>query len=928
MRTLCLLLLLLLGAAVCEAAWPTIEFSPALTRDVKLLPYENGMIAWHDIVTSQLVRIPDFLLNTDHRAYVTGEEIPTNTTITVSCPVDIEDGNVCNIFIYVYYCPPCALHGGLIGAALSSGWIAGSCAPNFKLTPDGEVHNMAIFRRQLKRGESASVTTTMPARFVGFGVTPAGIDCSSLDQNLCRNEQHCRYHEGECIVSWCPLHYQGGTQTCLECASEPPSSAAPATLAPPDDKATFTPSFAPPPPTTPEPDVIATLIPDSPVNTPAPCVESHCSTCVQQCRDDVEEEGDCVAYNSMFLELGWNPSRGWQNVAIRWPLSVPKGARVKRAYVTFQAAKTLSNHGKFELAFDSSSNSDPWGEKYPAARTYNTELDWDVTEQWFAGVVYSTPDLTELIQEIVNKPDWAAGNYVGMVIRPRGDANCGWRKVHASDNKDAGAPHIHVEWEICDVEGTDAPATGAPPTSAPDGSNPQCPARVRKSYAYMSCAERQVYANAVLALIKDRSDVYADLVKTHEQNQFYAHGTSAFLPWHRWFILAFETLLRGLPGYACVNLPYWDSEKDALNCHGSPPLKDRTFGDLYSHAYDTNMCVNSGIGTYLEQHGELGCLKRSRTTSIGFAGEAQVQNLIVNNKYYHLFSKLLEDGPHSGPHNFIGGHMKTMQSPYDPLFWIHHANVDRLWAIWQDYHGHDYYSKEQLTWVQYTVHIDEPSERYVVAEDLQLDVPMPFKYSTWVGIPECVRHNVTIRDVWSIKSLPGGHSYTYGVDSLAQVLGPCILGPWELVTPGTLPIISCCGDGTVDVGEQCDDGNIIEDDGCNSQCSTGPLVPVPPAPAPSPSAGYPTDYTAADLADADEEWASKTVVFADSDIMATYLKLIEEGATIAELSEKLAREQCIIHGNQDLTTTEWLTMLGKKLEDGAFYTCSNVNVGG
>jgi tyrosinase len=33
-------------------------------------------------------------------------------------------------------------------------------------------------------------------------------------------------------------------------------------------------------------------------------------------------------------------------------------------------------------------------------------------------------------------------------------------------------------------------------------------------------------------------------------------------------------------------------------------------------------------------------------------------------------------------HNIIGGVMQTMQSPQDPIFYLHHANIDRLWHAW------------------------------------------------------------------------------------------------------------------------------------------------------------------------------------------------------------------------------------------------------
>lgn len=33
--------------------------------------------------------------------------------------------------------------------------------------------------------------------------------------------------------------------------------------------------------------------------------------------------------------------------------------------------------------------------------------------------------------------------------------------------------------------------------------------------------------------------------------------------------------------------------------------------------------------------------------------------------------------------------METNYAPVDPLFYVHHSNVDRIWAMWQDYWDHD-----------------------------------------------------------------------------------------------------------------------------------------------------------------------------------------------------------------------------------------------
>ena len=45
------------------------------------------------------------------------------------------------------------------------------------------------------------------------------------------------------------------------------------------------------------------------------------------------------------------------------------------------------------------------------------------------------------------------------------------------------------------------------------------------------------------------------------------------------------------------------------------------------------------------------------------------------------------DQMHGRVHLWVGGNLSSSSSPNDPLFWLHHANLDRIWAEWQDAHG-------------------------------------------------------------------------------------------------------------------------------------------------------------------------------------------------------------------------------------------------
>ncbi|CCA72437.1 related to tyrosinase precursor (monophenol monooxygenase) [Serendipita indica DSM 11827] len=92
----------------------------------------------------------------------------------------------------------------------------------------------------------------------------------------------------------------------------------------------------------------------------------------------------------------------------------------------------------------------------------------------------------------------------------------------------------------------------------------------------------------------------------------------------------------------------------------------------------------------------------------------RVYNLLVNSKGYWSFS---HDGWSGNPpvttrdsiesihgnlHNFIGRQGGHMSSPdfaaFDPIFWFHHCNVDRLFAIWQDTRAMGYTYPELAKW--------------------------------------------------------------------------------------------------------------------------------------------------------------------------------------------------------------------------------------
>lgn len=247
-----------------------------------------------------------------------------------------------------------------------------------------------------------------------------------------------------------------------------------------------------------------------------------------------------------------------------------------------------------------------------------------------------------------------------------------------------------------------------------------CPqVRERRAWNDLSCEEQDAFLTSIRRL--KVTGIYDTFVQVHVENERFAHGVPEFLPWHRWFIYQFETALRLVadPPYRCMTLPYWDWELDAGNEGLSSVFSFEAFSSFVGTNRDgrCRFPVPRGDGSGY-------CLGRAFNFDFSFWGEGRLVAMIRGYSQYgddfpndpfrvNGFRAALEGGPHAATHNFIGGNMITEDAPNDPLFWIHHANVDRIWSLFQDYHGHT-----NVPFLSYTV-----PRHY---EGSLLDVPMAF----------------------------------------------------------------------------------------------------------------------------------------------------------------------------------------------------------
>ncbi|MCX7512148.1 tyrosinase family protein [Frateuria sp. STR12] len=155
---------------------------------------------------------------------------------------------------------------------------------------------------------------------------------------------------------------------------------------------------------------------------------------------------------------------------------------------------------------------------------------------------------------------------------------------------------------------------------------------------------------------KDNTDPTAWTYWSESHRQFCPHGRAYFLAWHRGFLYRFEGNLRRISGDPNLVLPYW-------NYYDSPTIPPEFL--------DPALPLYRGDRTGFDV---------SNANSMDAFDDTLIH---FQRGKTDAFEPMVETRPHNRVHNLIGGAMSSIPtSPRDPLFWVHHANIDRLWAAW------------------------------------------------------------------------------------------------------------------------------------------------------------------------------------------------------------------------------------------------------
>jgi hypothetical protein len=264
-------------------------------------------------------------------------------------------------------------------------------------------------------------------------------------------------------------------------------------------------------------------------------------------------------------------------------------------------------------------------------------------------------------------------------------------------------------------------------------------------------AATHAYGDALLKaeLIRDPSLKTFDKSKYWNKCPHFGQCSADFVIWHRAYLHFFERTLRAVANDPDLALPYWN--------YGAP--EQRIFPAIYAPEYLDNAkkVANPLFHPNREESFTKGLVEISprigqaektveATTFFhvpgapGFGGDDLDED--------HTLIGLLEQRPHNDIHLAVGGVINSANgamaeittAAFDPVFWAHHANVDRMWAEWAAKPGRGWGPTPAADW------FDDPLWLFVDADGSEVRVSRrdainllatyDVEYSNQLAVPE------------------------------------------------------------------------------------------------------------------------------------------------------------------------------------------------
>jgi Common central domain of tyrosinase len=246
---------------------------------------------------------------------------------------------------------------------------------------------------------------------------------------------------------------------------------------------------------------------------------------------------------------------------------------------------------------------------------------------------------------------------------------------------------------------------------------------LRKNQRWLTAGEKQVYIDAVLKLKAEKigttppTNTYDKYVKMHDDFRDAGHKGPAFLAWHREFLRRFELELQRIMDDKTFGLPYWDWSVDQseapypapswpftpwfLGGDGVADVGGQVIDGAFAFSkHNWELKVRDTVDEpypYLSRQFGAGNLSLPTPDDVKAALRATPFDVAPWNENSASGFRNMAEGwippqynpemyipkMHNRVHRWVGGSMVPITSPNDPVFFLHHCFVDKLWADWQ-----------------------------------------------------------------------------------------------------------------------------------------------------------------------------------------------------------------------------------------------------
>lgn len=255
-----------------------------------------------------------------------------------------------------------------------------------------------------------------------------------------------------------------------------------------------------------------------------------------------------------------------------------------------------------------------------------------------------------------------------------------------------------------------------------------------------------------------------------------------FLIWHRLYIYHFEKIVRKLSGYDDFALPYWGY----TNNNDTDKVMPKAFRDKNSALYEA--CRFQDINNGKPISGEI----------------LRALDLTKLNKYtsYRMYCQNINNAPHGAMHDYIGAGNDTagllvFNNPitgtitntglmgwvptagFDPIFWMHHSNIDRIWQQWTNSDNGVMPTMDDLKDSDWKyVFYDENGKRveYTVQQALDICFKLDYDYDDTKVQPKESNHLVKLETPKVIGSIEPGSNIKLKINRVGTIKGSLMNG--------------------------------------------------------------------------------------------------------------------------------------------------------